>query len=38
MTYRIDCEDEYELAKIKADVIEQGYRYVVIGLVVRYWK
>ena len=38
MTHRIDCIDARELAQLKADVIEQGYRYIVLGLTVRYWR
>lgn len=38
MTHRIDCEDACELAQLKADVIEQGYKYLALGLVLRFWK
>lgn len=34
----IEADDQYELAQLKADVKEQGYRYIAIGLTLRYWK
>lgn len=38
MTWVIECDDKYELAQLRADAIEQGYRIVCIGLTLRYWK
>lgn len=34
----IEAYDRYELVQLKADVKEQGYRYIAIGLTLRYWK
>lgn len=34
----IEADDQYELIQLKADVKEQGYRYIAIGLTLRYWK
>lgn len=38
MTNIIECDDIHELAQLKADAAEQGYRYIAIWLTLRYWK
>jgi len=38
MTYTLDCSTPFELLQAKADIGERGYRYVAIGLTLRYWK
>lgn len=34
----IEAGDRWELVQLKTDVKEQGYRYIAIGLTLRYWK
>lgn len=38
MTYTLDCNTPFELLQAKVDIAERGYRYVSIGLTLRYWK
>jgi len=38
MTYTLDCNTAFELLQNKAEVAVLGYRYVAIGLTLRYWK
>lgn len=38
MTHTIKCQSEFGVLQAKADVAAQGYRYVAIGLTVRYWR
>lgn len=36
--YTLDCGTAFELLQAKADIAERGYRYVAIGLTLRYWR
>lgn len=36
--HTLDCSTEFELLQAKAEIAEKGYRYVAIGLVLRYWE
>ncbi len=36
--HTLDCETEFELLQAKADIAERGYRYLSIGLTLRYWR
>ena len=38
MTYTLDCATPFELLQAKAELALQGYRYVAIGLTLRYWR
>ena len=38
MTYTLDCDTPFELLQNKAEVAGLGYRYLSIGLTLRYWK